>query len=642
LLLIVAALTVIAGLAEPATYDALTYHLPRAAHWLQLGRIGIIGASDARLDFVAGLPEIVTAWLLGATREGYRLVLLVQAIGGIMTVAGTVGLARRSGLTRPASILAGALLMGMANVVGQFTAAQTDLFTTGLFVGAFYLWWVALERKETSAPGIIGAGLALGAKGTIFYLAPGAALWVGWLAWYHRLWGAQLLRTLLLGICGVTLFALPGFVRNWRAYGDPLGPEVWVKKHHQGFDSVHGQLKKLSLNLTTSLAQNFDPQSQPLPLRNLSRGVGQFLLRQLPNTDEYTLAGVQRTKKLAGILERTIPDTDAVSFGVASLTLFLLGLCLAVSRRGQKQATLVIVWGGGVIAFLLFFHALQQWHPFAFRYFVLAAPWIAVVSAWGIEQLTGNWKLCVWATAVACSLNICWWVTTQANQSGWPMVVRPQISLGLFAASGWKEWSTHLDHPDEPFTIMLPEERPLTAFYRQWPPRTIQYEAFTLGSETTAEGLAAAHRGWTILPAKTLLGREGRVAASVVLFDGDEASPFSLAAYRRLEPGEEPQPVIYRNRRIRGDMTLGHDVIVRSGTREKFRVLVKNSSKANRTYEMFTPVERTGGVVPAGSNLIVELKVVPNAINRIIVGFQAIDAKIPAADLPVVVLNPIP
>jgi hypothetical protein len=152
LLVILAGLTALASWAEPAVLDALTYHMPRIGHWLQDGEIRILGTSDARLNFVAALPEIVMAWLMGSMREGFRMVVVAQAIGGIMTVGATIGLARQSGLGRGAALLAGGLLLGMANVVVQFTSAQTDLFTAGVFAVSFYLWLAALRRGESWAP----------------------------------------------------------------------------------------------------------------------------------------------------------------------------------------------------------------------------------------------------------------------------------------------------------------------------------------------------------------------------------------------------------------------------------------------------------------------------------------------------------
>ncbi|RFC41661.1 MAG: hypothetical protein DUW69_002569, partial [Verrucomicrobia bacterium] len=82
LLVLLLALTVIAALAQPAVLDALTYHLPRIGAWLQDGRVHVLATTDARLNFVADIPDIVWAWLTGGVGAGFRLVVLAQALTG--------------------------------------------------------------------------------------------------------------------------------------------------------------------------------------------------------------------------------------------------------------------------------------------------------------------------------------------------------------------------------------------------------------------------------------------------------------------------------------------------------------------------------------------------------------------------------
>jgi len=419
LAIVLLGLTLIAAWAEPAVVDALTYHLPRVGHWLQTGRIDIIPTVDARLNFVAVLPDVMLAWLVGGSAEGFRGAVLAQAIGGLMTVGATVGLARQTGLRPGAALGAGMLLIGMANVVVQFTAAQTDLFTTGIFAAAFYLWVSALRRAEASILAAIGAGVALGAKGTVFYLAPGALLWTGWLALKHRMGWRQWRTTLLAGALGVVVFAGPGFWRNIRAYGDPLGPEKWVRKHHQGYDSLPELGRKLALNLSAAVAQDLEPHSQPAGLRGGAREVGRAIANRLPADDPYTLDGRNRRETLAkAMLSRATPDADVTAFGVVASGLFLLGTGWVLLRWRVSEDRLVAVWSGGVLIFVGFFHAMQQWHPFGFRYLVLAAPWVAVVSAWALEQLPGRARLAAWVIAIAAALNVGWHVTTRVHQAG--------------------------------------------------------------------------------------------------------------------------------------------------------------------------------------------------------------------------------
>ncbi len=636
LLVILAGLTVIAAWAEPAVMDALTYHLPRIGHWLQDGKIQMLDASDARMNFVAVLPDIVMAWLLGGLREGFRLTIVAQAIGGIMTVGATVGLARQSGLGRGAALGAGGLLLGMANVAAQFTTAQTDLFTTGVFATSFYLWLVALRRGESSVLGALGAGLALGAKGTLFYLAPGAMLWVAWLAWHHRMPWRQWQRTLLAAALGVGLFALPGFARNWQAYGNALGPVVWVDKLHQGFDSVSGQLHKIYWNLTASLAQNFDPQSQPYGWRTISRATGNALLEQVPAKDPYTLPGLDRREMLERIMHLSDPDADVASFGVVTLLLFSAGTLIALARWRQERGHLILVWSAGVVTFLFFFHAMQQWHPYGFRYFVLVAPWVAIVAAWGIEQLVGRWRFLVWTLVAAAALDVGWRVTTHVHQGGWKTVARPERSLGYFVAAGWRDWSQHLDRAGEPFCLALPEERPLAAFYRQWPPRKVIFKSDSGNGAATAEDFVRGNSGWVIVPAARFLGREGRVAASVWLFAGDENNNFSLAAYRTLGAGEKPRPIFYRQQRVTLEKSVTFELLVKPVSGEAVRLALANPAKSARGFVWLTPLAQNRGSLAAGERIVVEMPLPADAVGEIRIVFTPLDGQAIKIDPPTV------
>ena len=169
------------------------------------------------------------------------------------------------------------------------------------------------------------------------------------------------------------------------------------------------------------------------------------LENHVPIRDPFTLDGLSRKITLQEtFLDRTAPDADTASFGIVAFVLFVAGSLAALVRwnRGGMQ---VAGWSAGVVAFLLFFHAMQQWHPYAFRYFVLAAPWVAVVSAWGIEQLRGTARVAVWVLVLAASAEVCWSVTTRTHQSGLRAVTRPERSLTYFVSDGWGRWSDGLE-----------------------------------------------------------------------------------------------------------------------------------------------------------------------------------------------------
>jgi hypothetical protein len=639
LLAILAALTVIAALAESGVVDAITYHLPRIGHWLQEGRIRVLPTNEARINFVAALPEIMMAWLLGATREGFRFVIIAQAIGGIMTVGATVGLARESGLKRGPALLAGGLLLGMANVVAQFTELQTDLFTTGVFSVAVYLWLVALRRGHSSVPGAMGAGLALGAKGTLFYFAPGALLWIIWLGWHHPLSWSHWRRILIAASLGLALFALPGFVRNWQAYGNAFGPEAEVKIVHQGFDSVSGQLHKLYWNLTSYLAQNFDPPSQPHGMRAVSRNIGEFFIQFLPKNDPYTMHNTDRREVLAKVLQGENPNSNMIASGIVPLLLFAFGTLVALTQWRCQAAQLILVWSGGVIIFLLFFSVMQQWHPFAYRYFVLVSPWVAITGAWGIQSLGRRFRAVIWALVTVATLDVGWWITTHADQSGWKAVAQPNSVSGFYLSRLWREWSQQLDRTGEPFRLALPARQPIVAFYRQWPPREVTFKPGPGESVGTAEDFVRGESGWVIVPAFQFLGREGKVAGSTMLVESDESS-YSVAAFRPLAAGEKPQSLVYWLRRKANKLSVTYDVMVKTVPDQVIHVELSNPAKSTYEYVWRTPTEEGKGVIAGGGSVSLEPPFPSDGVGRVMIVFNPINPT-GAPELPTIKVNAI-
>jgi len=119
-------------------------------------------------------------------------------------------------------------------------------------------------------------------------------------------------------------------------------------------------------------------------------------------------------------------------------------------------------------------------------------------------------------------------------ETGWKSIVQPENLVVYFAAMKWREWSQDLDHAGDPLLLALPEERPLAAFYRHWPPRVVAFKPEPGNNMLTAEDFVRGEKGWVIVPATRFIGREGHVAAKVLLFDGNENSIFSLASLSNI------------------------------------------------------------------------------------------------------------
>jgi len=522
--------------AEPMVFDALTYRLSRIGLWLQDGTIAHFQTADPRLNYMPVGPDMVIAWLVGSRSHGFLLAPLAGLIGGVLALGATFGLARLTGLGRRTAFGAMALLLGMANVAVQFTTIQSDLFTAGVFSASFFLWYRALLRGESSAVAGIGVALALGSKGTMFYLAPGAALWVGWLAWQDRWTWRAAWPTLGWAVLAALVLVLPGLWRNSRSYGGLSGPREAVILHHGPAFSFAQHAEKLAVNLGSSATQLLDPNAQPFWLQEACRWTGRRIVRRFSlETDPYLFLNVPRKTQLEQVMEMTELDADFLTCGIQGVLLFFVGLGLAtISLARDKSARLVLVWGAGVIVFVVTQHGLLQWNQWTFRFLVLAAPWVAVVGAWGVDRLSGKLRVAVWTVALFAAVQVFAVVQWRARQAAWPAQNNPDHTMAHFVYQRWRNWALALPDAGASITIALPQNEPLAAFMRLDAVRRIELTRLD-ALPATAELAVQSLGGWLIVPAKYYSGCEGRVEKRVWLFNDDEDNWYSLAAYRRME-----------------------------------------------------------------------------------------------------------
>ena len=604
-------LGVLAAQAEPAVFDALTYRLSRIGQWLQDGSIARLPTDDPRLNYMPVGPDVVIAWLLGATREGFWLAPLSQWAGGVLLLGATFGLARAAGLDRLRSLGAVAVGLGLANVAVQFTTIQSDLFAAGVFCAAYVLWHRAYIRNEASPVAGIGVALAWSSKGTMLYLAPGAAIWVGWLVWRHRGNWRALRPTVAAAVPALLLLSGPGAGRNLAEHGSVFGPRAAVVLHHGEALTLAQRTEKLRLNLMTSAVQMFEPAAQPVWGQSLARGLGQALLPALPaEADRHLfLSEYRRRPQVEWILGQTEPDADVLSCGLLVVGLFAVGLLAAAWRgRADPGAPQILAWGGGVAAFVLMQHAVVQWHPWTFRFMVLAAPWLAVIAAWGLGRWPRRIQGVAWAVVVISSLQVFISVQWNASQAAWRGVTGADPGLAQSVYRGWRPWIGRLDAVAEPVRLALPINYPLAAFYRTDPARVIRLEqASRLQAETAEAAVATGGDGWLVVPAARFMGREGRVVGRTWLYNGDDDFPYNLAAYRKLREGERPPPMVYRDRRTVRGAVQRRELLVRTWAGAPLRLELSNTGAAAGPFTLRTPAGAVTQVLPPRARLLLEV-----------------------------------
>ncbi len=424
----------------------------------------------------------------------------------------------------------------------QFTSAYTDLFTTGVLAATVTAsGWQRSKRGAGSWLGGAAAGLALGAKGTVVYFAPGLMLATAWLAWRHRAGLGAWARTLGGGILTVTVFVAPLLVRNQQAYGGLFGPREFVVLHPGVTPGIRESEEKLRLNLTSSFAQLCEPSSQPPWWRGPVRQVGEFaigttvadwgiplyLSRPQPAGGTKKIYAHRRARCRRGLHRRAVarPCPRCDSGGVASP---------AHARRGAGAGVERSCWRCSS----LFLHWRLRWHPYLFRFLVLGAPRLAVLVVWWLQALPR--RLAVLAGIITGATTLHGFVAGMTNtyQSGWPATMQPGQSTGYYVCTtSCARWARTLDRPQEPVHPLLDVNAPLAAFYRQQPVRRVMPGKLSALKGQRAEDVVHSGEGWFILPVAECIGREGRALGRTWLFDGDPSHPYSVAAWRALQPG---------------------------------------------------------------------------------------------------------
>lgn len=388
---------------ERLVHDALTYRLTRVAHWLQEGSIRHFPTNDVRINYHPINADLVTAWLLAHQPQGYRFASMAQLAGGVMTLLATFGFARVAGLRRETCLGAVVLLFLLPCFCVQWSTCQSDLLTTGLLWTGLYFFYQSFGQCRLAIPGWIGIALAIGAKGTVFYLGFGlVAATVIW--WRIRRPALSTIRfQLVTAIVALLVFAAPRYLENHVHYGNPFAPaEVFVINHGEG-ETEWG--KKLSLNLKSYALQAMEPVSNPPLVREVIRGSWSNAIEALPESDPYSNSHYPRREWLREF--GNTPGADTLSSGVVLPILALLGAALAVVRlfRGGGESALALLsLAVCPLLFLLFFSAMFLWWPTSFRYFNIVAPPIAILAARLLETSRPAAQPVIWLVALVLSV----------------------------------------------------------------------------------------------------------------------------------------------------------------------------------------------------------------------------------------------
>ena len=168
---------VLAIAVAPNNFDSMTYHLSRAAYWLQFHTIEQFPGATVRQGTFPPNAEILTGWTMLLTK-GDRFTQVIQWAAMLGAALSVYCWARVLAWERQAAVFAALVFATVPQVVMQSTSTQNDLVVTAfLLVGALFLYrGIADQRRGELVVGAIALALAVGTKTTALFMLPGIAL----------------------------------------------------------------------------------------------------------------------------------------------------------------------------------------------------------------------------------------------------------------------------------------------------------------------------------------------------------------------------------------------------------------------------------------------------------------------------------
>ncbi len=247
--------------APPLTFDALTYHLSRVAHWIQSGSLYLADYPIKRAFWPAGMELLNTWWAVFFHHERFvetpGLYFHLMAVGAVWAIAHNVGLGRRGAAWS-------ALLFSISPaIVVHGTTCLTDLPMTAVTLYLLALWTTRMDSDDMHRRrwllSFCALCVAVGVKPTLLYMLPGVAIPA--LAGFRKQ-DVLALRTLsraprlLWAFAGLSL--LMGscwYVQNIVRFGNPFYPVVVGVKTADGIQSGTFSLAFLKEGLSMLFAQ---------------------------------------------------------------------------------------------------------------------------------------------------------------------------------------------------------------------------------------------------------------------------------------------------------------------------------------------------------------------------------------------------
>lgn len=387
--LVAAVTALVAWLAPPNSWDALTYHMARVAHWAQDRTVAHYATGIPRQIQMSPGAEMLMLHVYVLAR-GDRLVNFIQWGAMAASVVGAMTVARQMGVGRTGRWFAGLFVAAMPVGIAQASSALTDYVAAAWMIAVASEVWGLFEGEAPVPPTFLGlaAALAILTKLT----AAGYLLTLAGYVFVRLLRRRGVRHTLESGVVVAGLFLLlnGGYLaRNLATYGHPLGSERQMNLLSIRFFDWRVVVSNTLRNASLHAATPWD-------------GVNRLVF--------HAVAAVHARMGMDVNDGRISMDTDyrilvarpdeLRSGNLLQAILTVLGL-LALTRRALRrdpQARVILGFAAAVSLGFVVQSSLIRFSSFGTRYHLILFVLLAPVVAWGMEKLP---RLLVAAVGVA-------------------------------------------------------------------------------------------------------------------------------------------------------------------------------------------------------------------------------------------------
>lgn len=370
MILIVVIVTLIIALVAPVqTYDSLTYHMSRVAHWVQNQSVSIYPTGIERQAEMGPFAEYAVLHLY-ILQHGDRFVNLVDWFAFVGCISASASIASRLGSGRLGRLIAALFTATIPMAIAQASSTMTDI------VVAFWVLCMIVEvfdliSLNSSLDGWVYLGLAAGLS--ILTKATAVAFAIPFLVWL----GVSILRQkrvrrfILPAVLSVTMLTginIYTWTQNYVTYHNPVGSPITIAYHANQIITPAVLVSNVSRNIILNLSSN-------------NEAFNLFTLKVLVKIHQWIGLNISDPRTTLGEFFFSRPNLSEDTVG-NPYHLALLVVCILIGLFFIQPR--LRLYGICVIITFLLFSIGNKTQVFAVRlqlpFFIIAAPIVGAIE----------------------------------------------------------------------------------------------------------------------------------------------------------------------------------------------------------------------------------------------------------------------